>query len=145
MNLPSRSTWYTVGKSVFGTFFVIAGIGHFVSPGLYLKIMPPYLPWHESLVFLSGIFEVGLGASLLIPRSSRLAAWGLIVLLVAVFPANIYLFMHQEILPASPILHFLRLPLQGVFIFWAYVYTRPRARRSETLETTAQTTQGVDS
>jgi uncharacterized membrane protein len=55
----------------------------------------------------------------------RLAGWGLISLLIAVFPANIYAYQHQELLPAAPLLHLLRLPLQGLLILWAYWYTRP--------------------
>jgi uncharacterized membrane protein len=54
-----------------------------------------------------------------------LAAWGIFLLLIAVFPANIYLYQHQELLSAPPILHLLRLPLQGVFLLWAYWHTRP--------------------
>ena len=104
---------------------IAAGIMHFVNTEFYLKIMPPYLPLRKELVFLSGAFEVLLGVLLLLPRSSRLAAWGIIALLIAVFPANVYLYQHQEILPASPIIHFLRLPLQGLFILWAYWHTRP--------------------
>jgi uncharacterized membrane protein len=89
-----------------------------------MKIMPPYLPWHRSLVFVSGVAEIGLGALLLVPKFSAIAAWGLIALLIAIFPANVYLYQHQEILPASPTLHLLRLPLQGVLILWAWAYTR---------------------
>ena len=62
---------------------------------------------------------------LLVPRFSRLAAWGIVALLIAVFPANIYLYQHQELLPASPLVHLLRMPLQAVFILWAYWYTKP--------------------
>jgi uncharacterized membrane protein len=102
-----------------------AGTMHFVRPDFYMKIMPPYLPSHLLLVYLSGFFEAALGLLLLVPRFSRLAAWGIIVLLIAVFPANIYVFQHQEVLPASPVLHFLRMPLQAVFILWAYWHTRP--------------------
>jgi uncharacterized membrane protein len=89
-----------------------------------MKIMPPYLPWHRPLVFVSGVAEIGLGGLLLVPKFSAIAAWGLIALLIAIFPANIYLYEHQEILPASPTLHLLRLPLQGVLILWAWAYTR---------------------
>ncbi len=89
-----------------------------------MKIMPPYLPWHRPLVFVSGVAEIGLGALLLVPKFSAIAALGLIALLIAIFPANIYLYQHQEILPASPTLHLLRLPLQGVLILWAWAYTR---------------------
>ena len=87
--------------------------------------MPPYVPFHLELVYLSGFFEIALGILLLVPRFSRLAAWGIVALLIAVFPANIYLYQHQELHPASPMVHFLRLPLQVVFLVWAYWHTRP--------------------
>lgn len=112
-------------KYVLAIFMITAGIMHFVNPSFFLKIVPPYLPLHEELVLVSGIFEVLLGVLLLVPRSSRLAAWGIVALLIAVFPANLYLYQHQDILPALPIIHLLRLPLQGVFILWANWHTRP--------------------
>ena len=115
----------TVSKYLLATFMVFAGTMHFVRPEFYLKIMPPYLPWHLPLVYVSGFFEVSLGLLLLVPRFSKLAASGMIALLVAVFPANIYLFQHQEILGGPPILHLLRLPLQAVFILWAFWHTQP--------------------
>jgi uncharacterized membrane protein len=119
-----QSGWRLVGKWVFGALFIVAGVLHFVRPNWYMKIMPPYLPWHRPLVLISGAAEVGLGALLLVPRFRAIAAWGLITLLIAIFPANIYVYQHQEILPASPTLHLLRLPLQGLLIVWAWVYTR---------------------
>jgi uncharacterized membrane protein len=115
----------TVLKYVQGAFYVVAGMNHFINPGFYLKIMPPYLSWHEFLVFISGIFEVLLGVLLVIPRTTRLAAWGLIALLIAIFPANIYVYQHQDVFPdVSPTFHLVRLPLQAVFILWAWWYTR---------------------
>jgi uncharacterized membrane protein len=114
----------TLSKIVLALFMVGAGALHFIRPDSYLKIMPPYLPWHLQLVYLSGFFEVGLGLLLLVPRFSRLAAWGIIALLIAVFPANIYLYQHQEILPGPPLLHLLRLPLQAVFILWAFWHAK---------------------
>jgi uncharacterized membrane protein len=125
VNATARTRLWFVGKWVFGVAFIAAGILHFVRSDAYLKIMPPYLAWHGPLVFISGVAEIGLGALLLVPRFSAIAAWGLIALLIAIFPANIYLYQHQEILPASPALHLLRLPLQGVLILWAWAYTRP--------------------
>ena len=101
-------------------FMIVAGVMHFVRPEFYLKIMPPYLPWHLELVYLSGVAEFVLGALLIPQRLRKFAAWGIIVLLIAVFPANIYLFQHQEILPAPPLVHLARLPLQAVFILWAW-------------------------
>jgi uncharacterized membrane protein len=118
----------TFSKYLLAIFMIGAGVMHFVRPEFYLKVMPPYLPWHLPLVYLSGLFESGLGVLLLVPRTSRLAAWGLIVLLIAIFPANIYLYQHQEILPAPPWRHLLRLPLQGLFILWAYWHTLPESK-----------------
>src|SRR5476651_923813 len=114
----------TLSKWLLALSMMGAGTMHFLKPDFYLNIMPPYLPLHQELVFLSGFCEIALGLLLLIPRFSRFAAWGIIALLIAVFPANIYVYQHQEILPAPPIVHFLRLPLQGVLILWAYWYAR---------------------
>jgi uncharacterized membrane protein len=118
-----------ISKYLLAIFMIGAGAMHFVNPEFFLKIMPPYLPFHQELVILSGVCEILLGILLLIPESSHFAAWGIIALLIAVFPANIYLYQHQEILPASPLIHLLRLPLQGVFILWAYWHTRPAERK----------------
>ncbi len=114
----------TISKYLLAIFMIMAGTMHFVNPGFFLKIMPPYLPLHKELVLISGVFEVLLGILLLVPKCSHLAAWGIVALLIAVFPANIYLFQNQDLMPASPVVHFLRLPLQGVLILWAYWYTR---------------------
>jgi uncharacterized membrane protein len=113
-----------IGKWIFAGLFVVGGIGHFVVPDVYVKIMPSYLPYHRALVLLSGVFEVALGVLLLVPKTSRPAAWGLIALLIAVFPANVYMYQHQEKFAFSPTLLLWRLPLQGVLILWAYAYTK---------------------
>jgi uncharacterized membrane protein len=113
-------------KYLLCVFFVAAGLNHFISPAFYLKIMPPYLPWHLFFVYLSGFFEVALGVLLLVPTFTRIAAWGLIALLIAVFPANIQMAINPELYSdISPLALWLRLPLQAVFIAWAYWYTRP--------------------
>ena len=112
-------------KWLFGVLFVLAGLNHFRNPQFYVRIMPPYLPWHLELVYLSGAAEVALGVLLLVPRYSRLAAWGLIALLVAVFPANLHMAMNTADYPAiAPWLLWARLPLQGLLIAWAYWFTR---------------------
>jgi uncharacterized membrane protein len=108
--------------------FIVAGVMHFVRPDFYMKIMPPYLPLHLELVYASGLFEILLGALLLSKRFARLAGWGLVLLLIAVFPANIYVYQHQDLVPGSALLHLLRLPLQAVLVLWAYWYTRPDDR-----------------
>ncbi len=95
-------------------------------------MIPPALPWHSALVFLSGVFEILLGIFLLFPRFTRLAAWGIIALLVAVFPANIYLASHPELMPnTSPTVHLLRLPFQAIFIAWAWWFTRHDTRNGQ--------------
>src|SRR5215210_4674262 len=112
-----------VGQWALAALFVGAGVGHFVATDFFMRIMPPYLPWHRPLVLLSGVIEIALGVLLLVPMTSTFAAWGLIALLIAVFPANIHLYLHQEIWPLPPIVHLLRLPMQAVLILWAYAYT----------------------
>jgi uncharacterized membrane protein len=114
-------------KYLFGLAFVLAGLYHFVNPAFYLRMMPPYLPWHLSLIYLSGFFEVALGLLLLVPNYTRLAAWGLIALLIAVFPANIHMALNPQLFPdLPPLALWLRLPLQVVFIAWAYWFTSDR-------------------
>lgn len=113
-----------ISRFLYGIAFVAAGANHFLNTPFYVNIMPPYLPWHEALVYVSGLAEIGLGGLLLIERWSRLAAWGLIALLIAVFPANVHMAMHHgQYQWASPLALWLRLPLQGLLIIWAYWYT----------------------
>ena len=120
----------TVSKYVMSLFYIFAGTNHFLNSAFYLSIMPPYLPWHLFLVGLSGGFEIVLGALLLVPRYSQLAAWGLIALLIAVFPANVHMATHADLYPGiSPILLWVRLPFQVVLIAWAYWYTRSNGVR----------------
>ena len=119
----------SVFKYLLAAFMVGAGTLHFVKPEFYLKIMPPYIPWHLEMVYLSGFCEALFGV-LLVTRYSRWAAWGIFALLIAIFPANIYLYQHQELLPAPPLVHLLRLPLQAVFLAWAYWHTRRPIRQS---------------
>ena len=104
-----------------GILFVGAGVCHFLFSGFYVGIMPTYLPWQQSLVYLSGVAEIVLGIAVLIPRLRYAAAWGLIALLVAIFPANIHMAINSDLFPiAPPVVLWLRLPLQGAFMTWAY-------------------------
>ena len=120
-------------RFLFGAFFVLAGLNHFVNPAFYLRIMPPYLPWHTFLVYLSGFFEIALGLLVIVPKLTRIAAWGLIALLIAVFPANIHMAMNTNLYPdINPIILWLRLPLHAVLVVWAYWYTRPAFSRHQT-------------
>lgn len=116
--------------------YVLAGTMHFVAPGFYVQMMPAYLPWHLALVYVSGVCEIALGLGLLVPRLRRIAAWGVILLLIAVFPANVNMAVHSIVpagLPAwmpppRPSGLWLRLPMQLVLIAWAYLHTRPDPR-----------------
>ena len=84
----------TLSRLALGLLYIAAGANHFWHTAFYVSIMPPYLPWHLLLVLISGAAEIGLGALVLVPRWSRLAAWGLIALLIAVFPANLHMALH---------------------------------------------------
>lgn len=125
-------TFKSILKYLLGLFFVVGGLNHFISPDFYLKIMPPYLPWHLFLVYLSGFFEVFLGMALLIKRSTRPAAWGLIALLVAVYPANVHMALNSDLYPEyNRALLWIRLPIQVVLMVWVYWYTRHDTQESE--------------
>lgn len=113
---------------VMGAFYVFAGANHFLSPDFYVQIMPPYLPWHLELVWLSGIAEIVCGIGVLFPQTRVMAAWATIALLVAVFPANIHVAVNDVPMVGAEagggILNWVRLPFQGLFIAWAWWYTR---------------------
>ena len=108
-------------------FYAGAGINHFVHPAFYLQIMPPWLPWHKALVFVSGVAELVCALLLLFPSTRRTGAYCTIALLIAVFPANIQM-LHDYKRNANPLLWIavLRWPVQLLLICWAYMYTRPK-------------------
>ena len=125
LKLPTE--WWRI-LSLFGlsVFFVYFGIDHFINPDFYLSIMPPAFPLHAEAVYISGFFEILGGICVLIPSLRKLAGWGLIALLVSVYPANIYMAINPEAFPEISIgLLYFRLPLQFLFIYWAYSITRP--------------------
>ena len=120
-----------------GLFYTVAGVMHFAKPENYLRIMPPYLPARLALVFLSGGAEIALGVAVLFARTRRRAAWGIIGLLIAVFPANLYMYQHAvetsgAAYEVAPSVLYARLWLQLFFILWAYWYTRPVTQRIPT-------------
>lgn len=103
------------------SFFVVAGVNHFVSPRFYETIVPPYLPAHRALVYASGVAEVVGGAGLAVPALRRVAGWWLVATLLAVFPANVHMALHPEDFPRVPggrLALRARLPVQGLFIAW---------------------------
>ncbi|MEK7723294.1 MAG: DoxX family membrane protein [Acidobacteriota bacterium] len=108
-------------KYCFALIFITAGILHFVKTDFFVRIMPPFIPWHLFWVYLSGVVEIILGVTLLIPKFSRLAASGLIILLIAVFPANIYMAMNPQNFPEFSLAGlYIRLLIQFVLIGLAY-------------------------
>ena len=114
--------------SLFGLslFFIYFGIDHFINPEFYLSIMPPAFPLHAEAVYISGFFEILGGISVLIAPLRKIAGWGLVALLICVYPANIYMAITPEAFPEISIgLLYFRLPLQFLFIYWAYSATRP--------------------
>ena len=106
------------------TLYVFAGVWHFVKPKIYLKIMPPFLPAPLFLVYLSGFLEIVCGLLVYFPDTRAFGAWGIIAILVGVFPANLYMLKKGGAAFSLP--HWaliLRLPIQGLLIFWAWIYT----------------------
>ncbi len=105
--------------------YVAAGISHYLNPERYIEIMPPWLPQPLFLVYMSGMFEFLLGILLMHRLTRQFAAWGIIILLIAVFPANIQMAINYgEINHPYLWLAVLRLPLQIFLIWWAWVYTQ---------------------
>ena len=116
-------------------FFVVAGVNHFLMPEIYFGMMPPWLPWLVALNAIAGAAEIAGGIGLLMPRTRRAAGWGLIALLIAVFPANLHVALMGK-MPGtdfSSLTLWLRLPFQAAFIAWvwwvAIFSRRPTAAR----------------
>jgi uncharacterized membrane protein len=108
-----------VFRTITAAFFTFAGVMHFINVAFYVSIVPPHLPHPLALVYISGIFESLGGVGLLVPKCRRFAGNGLILLLLAVFPANIYMFtesLQTQGMSLPTILLALRLPLQFVLI-----------------------------
>jgi uncharacterized membrane protein len=116
-------------RGVLAVSIIIVGVLHFVKPDQFARIVPDILPYPVSLVYISGFFEVLGGVGLLIPWVSAVAAWGLIALFVAVFPANINQAINSiplEGVPDNPSFYWFRLPFQAVLIAWAWWYTQEK-------------------
>jgi uncharacterized membrane protein len=114
-------------RGVLSVAIIIVGITHFTKPEPYASIIPSQLPHPLELVYISGFFEILGGIGLIIPWISVVAAWGLIALFIAVFPANINQAIHSipiEGIPHHPLLYWFRLPFQAVLIAWAWWYTQ---------------------
>ena len=125
MSTPKRVLLYAMSA-----FYVFAGFSHVMNPAFFVAIMPPDLPGPDWLVLVSGLIEITLGVYLLEPRTRVLAAWGVIALLIAVYPANIHAALHNVGPPSgepgsgNAVVNWVRLPFQAVFVAWAWWYTR---------------------
>lgn len=111
-------------RYIISTIFIVAGILHFVKPKPYANIIPDFLPFHLALVYVSGLAEILGGIGILTPQTRIFASWGLIALLIAVFPANINMAI-DAIKNAGywswySLVMILRLPLQFVLIYWIF-------------------------
>lgn len=114
-----------ISRYTLGILYIVAGVNHFLNPALYTQIMPPYLPWHLLLVYLSGILELLFGALVLIPRFTKLAAWGIVLLLLSFLPVHLHMAINAGTFSDIPsAVLWLRLPLQVLLTAWAYWHTR---------------------
>jgi uncharacterized membrane protein len=114
--------------ALLGAFFVAAGINHFVMPRYYRRIVPPGFGDPATVVAISGAAEIAGGVGAVVPCTRRAAGWGLIALLAAVFPANVYMAVRPERfrdLGVPAVLLWLRLPLQPLMMWWAWRATQP--------------------
>lgn len=103
-------------------FYIFAGVSHFLSPKFFLKIMPKWVPYPKTVNLLVGAIEIILGAAIVFDETRTLAAWGIIALLVAVFPANIYHYQLARQKGKQVAMTLIRLPLQLLLIYWAYTF-----------------------
>ena len=124
---------YKVSIFIMSFFYINVGVKHFTDPGWFLYIIPPYLKFIGiELVYISGVFEIILGILLLFPKYRQVAAYGIILLLIAVYPANIYLAFNeipQKLIDITPFMaSWVRLPLQFVLIGIAYIQSKKNHR-----------------
>jgi uncharacterized membrane protein len=131
LSLP-RSRIKIAALFLLTAFFVFAGVSHFTNPEFFTAIVPPWLPAPLALVYVSGVAEIAGGLGVLPPQTRRLAGFGLIALLVAVYPANLHMALEPDAFVAqgTPLWAlYLRLPFQFLFIAWAWWATRPDVPR----------------
>jgi len=118
-------------RVILAVCMVVAGVLHFAQPDPFIRIVPGFLPAPATLVYLSGAIEMLLGVGLLVPATRQFSAWGLVVLFIAVYPANLNMAInHIKIagIPDNWWFHAIRLPFQLVLIAWAYWLTQPSPR-----------------
>lgn len=108
------------------TIYILAGLNHFRIPNFYLQMIPPYLPQPLFLIYLSGVIEIVFGVLLFFKKTRRLAAIGIILMLMAFMPAHLYMYqLGGAQFNVSDFILLIRIPFQFVLMAWAYVYTKP--------------------
>ncbi len=131
--LATRSGWHTAALIGIAVFFIGGAIGHFALARFFVAIVPDYVPMPRLVVAVSGICELAGALGILLPRTRRAAGFGLMVLIVAVFPANVHMALNAELYPDfAPWLLYARLPLQLVLLAWVafamrLAYATPRS------------------
>ncbi len=123
------SLWRPILLWLAALFFIVAGVNHFVKPEFYREIVPPQFPKPALLVEISGVCEIAGGIGLLVRPLRRAAGIGLILLLIAVFPANIHMAISPDSIAGLHIARWLlwvRLPLQLVFVAWVWLVALKR-------------------
>ena len=120
MNTITASRPQKLSLYIMAALYIAAGINHFVSPKFYAAIMPPYIPFHTLAIFVSGAAESILGFLLLFNHTRKAASWGIVIVLLAIFPANVQMLVNY-IKQNNPFIWVavLRLPLQALLIWWA--------------------------
>ena len=116
----------------FSLFYFVVGIKHFTDVNFFASIMPPYIPFHEFFIYLSGFFEILFGFLLLFKKTRKFAGIGLIYLLVFVFPANIHLYLSEVAQKALSITQndaLIRLPFQLPLMVIAYWHAEENSSR----------------
>lgn len=108
-------------------FYFSAGINHFIKPSVYVALIPPYLPWPETLNYLAGFFEIAFSILIISVSTRKYASWGIILMLIAFMPTHIYMIQQSYLNPLTlpnititPIIAWIRIPIQLILIIWAY-------------------------
>jgi len=124
LKLPS--SWvHLVLLIALSLLFINIGIDHFVNPDFYRNIMPAYLPMHTEAIYISGFFEILGGVAILFPKLRSMAGWGVVLLLIVVFPVNIHMAVNPDLFPDIPLSFlYIRLVLQFIIIYWTYFATQ---------------------
>ena len=125
-----RSIFKVLCLFVLSFLYLSVGVKHFTNPNFFLAIMPPYIPYHKFMVYLSGILEIVFALMMVFKKTRFYGCWGIIFLLIAVFPANIYLYnseIPQKILSITKHEALIRLPYQFPLLLFAFWHSKEKS------------------